>query len=578
MKVCPTCQNEYPENVEFCPTDGTKLRARRGEEEDPLIGRALDGRWIVEEKLGEGGMGSVYKGHQRSVNRTVAIKTLRPQLVDSEEFVDRFFREAQIAGNISHPHCVTILDYGESDDGTLFLAMEFLDGEALTDRLEAGSMPVKQVIEVGIQVASALSAAHEQSIVHRDLKPDNIFLIDVPGGATFAKVLDFGIAKMLDSNTQMTKTGMIFGTPEYMSPEQCRGGEIDGRSDLYSLGCILYELVGGRTPFRGTTPMAVLMAHVNQKAPSLAEGDTAAHVPPTFERVIMQLIEKDPEHRFQTAAEVREALEAELQRLDSFEPGAPVPDAEAATGPREVVADPVEIGFDETVGLQSTERPAPQDTAPVEGDFDEFAAPQTGDRRGTLIAIAVVAVLAVVVVGGALIWVAMSDSPTDEDGQVSDPTIASVEESPPEPPSEEPIVAEPAADEPTEDTGEPVENDDEDSLEPAVAAKVDTAEAPPKERKDEEPAPTKKKSTRKPIEDPAPKPTAAPKKTKETTTADEDEPEEKPKPRKKKPKKRLGKKLDDLNKKTEKAKQDIEKSGKGIASEAEKVFEGLMEP
>ena len=197
MKICPTCQLQYDDDVDFCPADGMKLRVRREASTDPLLGRALDGRWIIEEKLGEGGMGAVYRGHQRSVNRTVAIKTLRPQLVESDEFVNRFFREAQIAANIAHPHCVTILDYGE-DDGTLYLAMEFLEGTLLTDRIEAGGLTAKEIIEIGIQTASALSAAHDQNIVHRDLKPDNIYLLEVPGGGTFVKVLDFGIAKLMD--------------------------------------------------------------------------------------------------------------------------------------------------------------------------------------------------------------------------------------------------------------------------------------------------------------------------------------------------------------------------------------------
>jgi serine/threonine-protein kinase len=167
MKICPQCQLEYAPEVDFCPADGTKLRGRRTAGTDPLIGRALDGRWVIEEKLGEGGMGAVYRGHQKSVSRTVAIKTLRPQLVDSDEFVDRFFREAKIAATISHPNSVTILDYGESDDGTLYLAMEFLEGELLTDRIESGRLSIKNVVEIGGQVASALSAAHKNHIVHR---------------------------------------------------------------------------------------------------------------------------------------------------------------------------------------------------------------------------------------------------------------------------------------------------------------------------------------------------------------------------------------------------------------------------
>ncbi len=348
MKKCPTCRREYPGTVEFCPNDGMKLRTIREKADDPLVGRALDNRWVVEAKLGEGGMGAVYKGHQRSVNRTVAIKTLRPQLVENEEFVGRFFREAQIAANISHPNCVTILDYGESSDGTLYLAMEFLEGELLTDRMKSGTLTVKQVLEIGIQVASALSAAHEQNIVHRDLKPDNIFLIDVPGGATFAKVLDFGIAKMLDSDTQVTKTGMIFGTPEYMSPEQCQGAAIDGRSDVYALGCILYELIGGRTPFKATTPMAVLLAHVNESVPQLAAPASSGSA--GLEAIVMKCLEKSADARYPSAAALREALEAELGSLEN-------PSAPAMTGPQTAPSG-ADISFDQTAAYETGEEPA----------------------------------------------------------------------------------------------------------------------------------------------------------------------------------------------------------------------------
>ncbi|RAL21580.1 hypothetical protein DL240_12035 [Lujinxingia litoralis] len=312
-KICPTCQRTYAPDVVYCPHDGMKLRQDRPAGDDPMIGRVLDGRWIIEKRIGTGGMGAVYLGHQRSVDRQVAIKTLRANLSDTDAFVDRFFREARIATTINHPHSVTILDFGQDEDGTLYLAMEYLVGIALSERIDQRNMTYEEVLRVGVQIASALSAAHDANIVHRDLKPDNIFLLDIPGGGTFVKVLDFGIAKVLDSETQVTRTGQVFGTPQYMSPEQCQGHQVDGRADLYSLGCIMYELVGGRPPFSAETPMAILMAHVVNEVPPLHQ---LSDVPGRVEQAISSLLAKDPDKRPTNAAAARANFETLLAELD----------------------------------------------------------------------------------------------------------------------------------------------------------------------------------------------------------------------------------------------------------------------
>jgi tRNA A-37 threonylcarbamoyl transferase component Bud32 len=320
MKICPECQSEYEDSVEFCARDGMKLRAAMTQNADPLIGKALDNKWVIEEKIGEGGMGAVYKGYQRGVNRKVAVKTLRAALVDSQEFVDRFFREGRVATTISNPHCVTIYDFGQGPDGTLFLAMEYLDGLPLADVLKERRLSAREAIKVGVQISAALAAAHAARIVHRDLKPDNIFLLHMPDQSTFAKVLDFGIAKDTGSAAEKyTRTGQIFGTPAYMSPEQCTGSPLDGRSDLYSLGIILYEIVSQSPPFGGntTSPMRVLLDHVNTVPPQL---DAAAlDLTPGFAAIIMRLIEKSPDARFADAQALQRALEAELAQLDGHD-------------------------------------------------------------------------------------------------------------------------------------------------------------------------------------------------------------------------------------------------------------------
>ncbi|AWV88431.1 protein kinase domain-containing protein [Bradymonas sediminis] len=312
IKVCPQCDRKYPEDIEFCAQDGTRLHELEDESSDPLIGRALDGRWVIEKQIGVGGMGAVYLGSQRSVDRKVAIKTLKPELSNSREFVDRFFREARVATKISHPNCVTILDFGQTSDDTLYLAMEFLDGMELSERLEQGELKVRDIIEICIQISSALAAAHANDIIHRDLKPDNIYLLSISDESIFIKVLDFGIAKVLGAEKQMTQTGQVFGTPEYMSPEQCRGDLVDGRSDLYSLGCIMYRMLAGHPPFQADTPMAILVAHVSQDPVDIRELITRDDIPDAFADLCMRLLSKQADDRPADAQAVRAELEAIL--------------------------------------------------------------------------------------------------------------------------------------------------------------------------------------------------------------------------------------------------------------------------
>jgi serine/threonine protein kinase len=344
MKVCPQCERQYGDDVQYCAHDGATLRDLEGEAEDPMIGRVLDGRWRIEEKLGEGGMGSIYLASQQSVGRQVAIKTLRTALSDSEEFVDRFMQEARVTTTISHPHCVTILDFGKTDNGLLYLAMELLEGEPLSERLSRGRLPLEQSLQIGIQVASALAAAHDHNIIHRDLKPENIFVLDITDDSTFIKVLDFGISKDLDDDQGMTKTGQLFGTPQYMSPEQCRGEDLDGRSDIYSLGCILYELISGRPPFQSDKSMNILVAHVQEEIPPLDEV-TDRPLPEGVVRAVMAMLSKEPSERPATAKAVRTRLKTLLSRFDTS--SSPAPTDSSGVGTAQTLA-------------------APEDTSPVE--------------------------------------------------------------------------------------------------------------------------------------------------------------------------------------------------------------------
>lgn len=306
--VCPTCLKQYTEQLGFCPDDGTELRRLKVEQEDTMPGRTIDGRWEIIKKIGAGGMGSVYLANQLNIERKVAIKTMHKGLDRGTEYIERFLREANVASQVSHPNMVSIYDFGQTDDGILFIAMEYLDGSSLADVLRHTRLTIEQTIAITQQLCGALSAAHGVGIIHRDLKPENIFLLDLPDGSIFAKILDFGIAKHMNSKS-MTQTGQVFGTPEYMSPEQCKGSSsLDQRSDLYALGCILYEIMTGRTPFRSETLLQVLFKHVSDPVPPLQlivpHGSLKG-----FEDVVMTLLSKSSKDRYATALQVQSAIE-----------------------------------------------------------------------------------------------------------------------------------------------------------------------------------------------------------------------------------------------------------------------------
>ncbi len=377
MQVCPECGREYDDEVEYCPHDAAQVREVQQEDsdddKDSLVGRLLDGRWRIQEKFGEGGMGSIYVASQESVGREVVIKTLRTGLSDSEEFTERFWREAKVTTTINHPHCVTILDYGETEDGTLYLAMELLDGEPLADRMERGRIPLVEILEIGKQIASALSAAHERDIVHRDLKPDNIYLLDISDGSTFVKVLDFGISKDLNSEDNLTQTGQLFGTPQYMSPEQSQDGDLDGRTDLYSLGCILYELLAEEPPFAGDSPTSILLAHVQREVRPLGEVASRG-LPNRLEDLVVRLLEKDPDDRPQTATEVRQILGDIL--ADQSTAGLDTSKHSSGTGTADQRDD---VGRAATIGSESTgERIQSDGGSPRRVSSDDEPTPAAG--------------------------------------------------------------------------------------------------------------------------------------------------------------------------------------------------------
>jgi serine/threonine-protein kinase len=310
MVVCPACNSRYEEGITFCPRDGTHVVA---EEEGSECGKVLADRYRVVRKLGEGGMGEVYEAQHVYIERRFALKLLRREIMTNQEAVTRFHQEARAASAIGHENIVEIDDFGRLPDGRAYLAMEYLEGVSLSD---AAKEPLGSVraLEIMGQVCVGLAAAHDKGIIHRDMKPENVFLVR-RHGREVAKILDFGIAKVsgADSgNPNLTRTGTIFGTPHYMSPEQALGKSLDKRTDVYSVGVILYEIFTGGVPFRGDSFMAILTQHVTAQPvpPRLAAPDRA--IPAGIEAAILRAMAKEPEARFQTMQE----LAAELARLE----------------------------------------------------------------------------------------------------------------------------------------------------------------------------------------------------------------------------------------------------------------------
>ncbi len=307
MKTCPKCGEEYTDATTLCPSDGVALETTT----DELLGQTLAGKYRIDEKLSEGGMGTVYKGTHVLMDKTVAVKVLRPSLAADEKIVARFSREARAASRISHPHAISVTDFGEDENGIVFLVMEYLEGETLKDIIRReGPLPLPRVVEIIKQVGEALNAAHQQGVVHRDLKSDNIMLLQAVG-TDYAKVLDFGIAKIKeregDYDPGLTAPDLVIGTPQYMSPEQCsQAPGIDARSDIYSLGVIIYEMFVGHVPFTGASPTEIMMKHLQQPAPSVLK--ERSDLPAAVGRVVERALEKQPQSRYPSANDLVEDL------------------------------------------------------------------------------------------------------------------------------------------------------------------------------------------------------------------------------------------------------------------------------
>ncbi|MBN2361724.1 MAG: serine/threonine protein kinase [Deltaproteobacteria bacterium] len=314
---CPVCDKRFDTDVGECPEDHCALLPV----DDPagLVGREVDGRFEVIELLGSGGMGSVYLARQKSVDRLVALKVMYRRLLEDATLIKRFLLEAKACARLANPHTVVIHDFGKTDDGVLYIAMEYLKGRSLRKKLEeTPRLDVYEAARILDQVADSLTEAHANGIIHRDLKPENVFLAETPDDAEFVKVLDFGIARAesLMTSARMTSTGAVLGTPFYICPEMIQGDQIDERADIYALGIMLYEMLAGRLPFVADTPMKILLKHINTDPEPLEVINPDLSIPAAANEFVWSCLAKDRDKRPRNARAFRDGLRDTIERTE----------------------------------------------------------------------------------------------------------------------------------------------------------------------------------------------------------------------------------------------------------------------
>ena len=316
MASCTTCSLEVQLEDTFCARCGAPVV-------DPLIGAVVGERYRIVSRIGIGGMGAVYRAEHTMMRRDLAIKVLLSELGGREEFARRFEREAESASRLAHPNIITVTDFGRTPNGALFLAMEFLAGDSLTALIKEGPLPRERALAIIRQILRALDHAHGAGVVHRDLKPDNIMLVERDGHKDVVKILDFGIAKVMQpasGQEALTQAGVIFGTPEYLSPEQALGEGVDARADLYAAGVILYEMLLGRRPFESDDKVKIISMHLSHAPPRMRDANPTVDVSVPLEQVVLQALEKHRENRFASATAFLQALEDSEAVVDASTP------------------------------------------------------------------------------------------------------------------------------------------------------------------------------------------------------------------------------------------------------------------
>jgi serine/threonine-protein kinase len=387
---------------------------------DPLLGQVLAGRYLVQKKLGEGGMGAVYLATHTVLEKQVALKVLHGEFARKPDLVERFMQEAKAASRIRHENVIDISDFGQAGEGIVFFAMELLNGHDLHEeiaraRLAGRRLPWERTRPIFLQICSALSAAHAMGVVHRDLKPENIYLVEWLGHKDFVKLLDFGIAKLTevsDGDRKLTRTGMLFGTPEYMSPEQARGEPVDHRVDIYAMGCILYQLVTGRVPFEAENFMGILSLHLTEEPPMIPPPIfQEIGAPPQVEQIIRHALAKDRDQRFLTVDDMANAIRSlhGEQERPVMQPRVPL-----ATSPVRAQTGG-STGQVPAVGAYSTTAPGPartQWTGSLQVPHEDVPAPKKSSKAPWI----VIAVLAAGGGGAAAFMATHKSSSTDSAG------------------------------------------------------------------------------------------------------------------------------------------------------------------
>ncbi|WP_144429567.1 serine/threonine-protein kinase [Myxococcus hansupus] len=385
---CPSCGADAQESSRFCPACGATLV--RTPDTDEYVGKTIAYKYRVEALIGEGGMGKVFRARQLSLDKVVVLKVLRHTLLSDERTVARFQREAKAASRLNHPNSISVLDFGQAEDGALYIAMEYVAGQDLHQILSR-EWPLNEgrVVRIVSQVLSALSDAHGAGVIHRDLKPENIMVEPRRNEPDFVKVLDFGIAKITDSTDDgpaLTRAGFVCGTPEYMSPEQARGSQLDHRSDLYAVGVILYQLMTGLLPFESDSAVGFATKHLTEEPPPPTRRRPDARISPAMERLILRALSKNPADRPASA----EAFKAELQAVDkerrrneaaprraaanSSAVLAPLPRKSAAGPQQGDVRDATVPGWGNEVTMEATVRALPGVLEPLPANADAMDA------------------------------------------------------------------------------------------------------------------------------------------------------------------------------------------------------------
>ena len=320
MPSCVSCASVYEAGARFCPSCGLRVLETPRSSSDPWLGQALPGGYIILEKIGDGGMGKVYRAEQSKLGRTVAVKIVHSHLLSDETIAARFITEARAASRLNHPHSLAVFDFGKTANGQLYLVMEYLRGRDLARVvMEEGLLPHLRVIDILRQLLDALSEAHQLGIIHRDLKPDNIIIEPMRTGGDFVKVVDFGLAKILSGAEapSVTAAGTVCGTPDYMAPELCRGASPDARTDLYAVGVVLYLLLTGKLPYDAPSATQALLRHLGDPVPDPRETAPENFIPDVLADIVIRVLAKDPNVRFQSAQEFADTLLAARHEIEA---------------------------------------------------------------------------------------------------------------------------------------------------------------------------------------------------------------------------------------------------------------------